>query len=88
MAEVKVFDHTPAFKAKQVAWREHHTKLASPILHSLGMRIRNGPHTDTQIARDTGLSKLTIKKIRNFEHGGMPYFSTIYALEKFLGTRK
>lgn len=79
----KKFDHTPEFKAKQQSWREYHMKLSAPSLHSIGMRIKNGPHTDAQIAKGTGLSTKTIKKLREFEHGGMPLHSTIVALEKF-----
>ena len=84
----KVFDHTPEFKARQQAWREHHTKLAAPSLHSIGMRIKNGPHTNAQIARATGISVATIEKLRKFEHGGMPLHSTIVALEQFFEGEK
>lgn len=87
-AKFKTFDHTPEWKEKQRNWREFHTKLSAPVLHELGMRIKNGPHTDYQIAQATGLSKNTIKKLREFNHGGMPFYSTIYALQQFFAGEK
>lgn len=81
--KIKTFDHTPEWKAKQAVWREHHSKLSAPALHELGMRIKNGPHSNAQIAKATGLSSATIEKIRKFEHGGSPWYSTMIALQRF-----
>lgn len=78
-----MFDHTPEWKEKQANWRARHLVISAPILHELGMRIKNGPNTDYQIARATGLSQSTIKKLREFNHGGMPYYSTIAVLSDF-----
>jgi len=86
--QFKTYDHSPEFKAEQLAWRAHHTKASAPILHELGMCIKNGPHTDHQIAKATGLSAQTIRKLRKFEHGGQPWHSTILLLEQFFNIRK
>lgn len=82
-AKIKTFDHSPEWKAKQQEWRERHAKVNRPALHDLGMRIKNGPHTNYQISKATGLSTQTIEKIRKFEHGGMPCYSTIVILQRF-----
>lgn len=84
---MKKFDHTPEYKAKIKAWREHHTKLSAPDLHDLGMKLNNGPHTIHQVCLATGLSRETVTKIKKFEHGGFPMHSTIVALQRFFGTR-
>lgn len=92
MSAIKVFDHTPEWKAKRKAmnqaWREYHVGLASKPLHDICMRIKNGPNTDAQIAQATGLSTATIAKLRKFEHKGMPFYSTMIALERFFNLRK
>lgn len=91
MSAIKVFDHSPEWKAKHRAqnqeWREYHIKLASKPLHDVCMRIKNGPHTDAQIAKATGLSTYTISRLRKFEHKGMPFYSTMIALERFFNIR-
>lgn len=85
---IKQYDHTAEYKERVRKWREHHIKVSQPDLYDLGMRIKNGPHTDTQIARATNLSVATIRKLRNMNHGGTPYHSTIKLLQQFFRSSK